>query len=45
VDEVLKSKGYTSNNYKNLKFEGENHSEASWQKRIDIPFEFMFKKK
>lgn len=44
VDEVLKSKGYTSNNYKNLKFEGENHSEASWQKRINIPFEFMFKK-
>lgn len=44
VDEVLKSKGYTSNNYKNLKFEGENHSEASWQKRIDIPFEFMFGK-
>ena len=44
VDEVLQSKGYTSGNYKNLKFEGENHSEASWQKRIDIPFEFMFKK-
>jgi predicted alpha/beta superfamily hydrolase len=44
VDEVLQSKGYTSKNYKNLKFEGENHSEASWQKRIDIPFEFMFGK-
>jgi predicted alpha/beta superfamily hydrolase len=44
VDEVLQSKGFTSKNYKNLKFEGENHSEASWQKRIDIPFEFMFKK-
>ena len=44
VDEVLQLKGYTSENYMNLKFEGENHSESSWQKRIDIPFEFMFKK-
>ena len=44
VDEVLKSKKYTTENYKNLKFEGENHSEASWQKRINIPIEFMFGK-
>ncbi len=44
VDEITQKKGYTSENYKNLKFEGENHSEASWQKRIDIPLEFIFKK-
>ncbi len=44
VDEVLQKKGYTTENYKNLKFEGENHSEASWQKRINIPIEFMFGK-
>lgn len=44
VDEVLQTIGYSSENYKNLQFEGENHSEASWQKRIDIPFEFMFGK-
>jgi predicted alpha/beta superfamily hydrolase len=44
VDEVLQSKGYSSANYKNIKFEGENHSEASWQKRINIPIEFMFGK-
>jgi enterochelin esterase-like enzyme len=44
VDEILKAKGYTSKNYKNLKFDGENHSEASWQKRIYIPIEFMFRK-
>jgi predicted alpha/beta superfamily hydrolase len=42
IDEILLAKGYTSKNYKNLKFEGENHSEASWQKRIDIPLIFMF---
>lgn len=45
VDEILQAKGYTPKNYKNLKFEGENHSEASWQKRIDIPLLFMFEKK
>jgi predicted alpha/beta superfamily hydrolase len=44
VDEILKEKGYDSTNSKNLKFEGENHSEASWQKRIHIPIEFMFGK-
>ena len=44
VDEILKDKGYDTTNSKNLKFEGENHSEASWQKRIPIPLEFMFGK-
>ena len=44
VDETLKAKGYNQQNFRNLKFEGENHSEASWQKRIHIPLEFMFGK-
>jgi enterochelin esterase-like enzyme len=44
VDTILKEKGYNHGNSKNLKFEGENHSEASWQKRINIPLEFMFGK-
>ena len=44
VDAILKEKGYNTTISKNLKFEGENHSEASWQKRIHIPFEFMFGK-
>lgn len=44
VDEVMQSNGYKTENYKSLKFEGENHSEASWQKRINIPIEFMFGK-
>jgi hypothetical protein len=44
VDETLKEKGYNQQNFRNLKFEGENHSEASWQKRIHIPLEFMFGK-
>lgn len=44
VDETMKAKGYNHQNSRNLKFEGENHSEASWQKRINIPLEFMFGK-
>ena len=44
VDETLKAKGYNQQNLRNIKFEGENHSEASWQKRIHIPLEFMFGK-
>ena len=44
VDETLKAKGYNQQNFRNIKFEGENHSEASWQKRIHIPLEFMFGK-
>lgn len=44
VDEILKVKGYTEVDSQNLKFEGENHSEASWQKRVNIPLEFIFGK-
>jgi predicted alpha/beta superfamily hydrolase len=44
IEEILKEKGYNQMNSKNLKFEGENHSEASWQKRVHIPIEFMFGK-
>lgn len=44
VDEILNAKGYTNVDSRNLKFDGENHSEVSWQKRIHIPLEFMFGK-
>ncbi|WP_298509267.1 alpha/beta hydrolase-fold protein [uncultured Kordia sp.] len=44
VDEVFKEKGYTEANYTNLKFEGTNHSENAWQKRLHIPFTFLLKK-
>ncbi|MBC3757918.1 alpha/beta hydrolase [Hyunsoonleella sp. SJ7] len=41
VNEILISKGYSENNFKNLKFEGTNHSENAWNKRLDIPFTFL----
>ena len=43
VDEILKLKGFDETNYKNLKFEGHDHSENSWNKRFQIPVEFLLK--
>jgi hypothetical protein len=44
VDSIFKKGGYTDANYKNLFFEGTNHSELSWQKRVDFPLTFLLKK-
>ncbi|MFK7748791.1 MAG: alpha/beta hydrolase, partial [Kordia sp.] len=43
VDTIFMKKGYTDTNYKNLLFEGANHSENSWQKRLHIPLTFLLK--
>ena len=42
VDSVMVEKGYHAQNWKTLKFEGENHSEQAWNKRLDIPISFLF---
>jgi predicted alpha/beta superfamily hydrolase len=44
VDSIFLKNGYNSENFKNLFFEGTNHSELSWQKRVDIPMLFLLKK-
>lgn len=44
VDELLKMKGYDKTNARNLKFEGHDHSENSWNQRFQIPVEFLLKK-
>jgi len=44
VDTIFLKAGYTKNNFKNLFFEGTDHSENSWQKRVDIPLTFLLKK-
>ena len=41
VDSIFIENGYTSENYKNLKFDGADHSENSWNKRLDVPFTFL----
>jgi predicted alpha/beta superfamily hydrolase len=44
VDIIMKSKGFTTNNWMTKKFEGEDHSEKAWQKRLYIPLTFLLKK-
>ncbi|MDG5490301.1 alpha/beta hydrolase [Psychroserpens sp. SPM9] len=41
VDAILKEKGYTDSNSKNLFFEGTDHSEVSWSQRLDQPLLFL----
>ena len=43
VDEILKSKGFDETNSRNLKFEGHDHSENSWNQRYQVPAEFLLK--
>ena len=44
VDSIFTSNGYTDENFKNLFFEGTDHSEKSWQKRVHIPLTFLLSK-
>ncbi len=45
IDSIMQLNGYLETNWKTLKFEGKNHSEASWQDRLDIPLVFLLGKK
>lgn len=44
VDEVLQQKGYTEVNSRNLFFENTDHSENSWNQRLDQPLVFLLGK-
>ena len=41
VDAILKQKGYTKSDSRNLFFEGTDHSENSWNQRLDEPLLFL----
>jgi len=43
VDSVMVSKGYSQENWQTRYFPGEDHSEKSWSKRLNIPLEFLFR--
>ncbi|WP_235922504.1 alpha/beta hydrolase [Flavobacterium difficile] len=43
VNVILKAKGFDASNSKNLKFENADHTENSWNKRLEIPLQFLFK--
>ena len=44
VDHLMKSKGYMDSNWVTRYFPGEDHSEKSWNKRLNIPLEFLLRK-
>ncbi len=41
VDGLMRDRGFTSINWMTKYFPGENHSENAWQKRFDIPMDFL----
>ncbi|MFP4845032.1 alpha/beta hydrolase [Winogradskyella sp. PE311] len=41
VDKILEAKGYSSEDSKNLYFEGTDHSGKSWSQRLDQPILFL----
>lgn len=44
VDSILKKRGYTNKNWQTIKFEGADHSENAWARRLEIPLRFLLKK-
>lgn len=44
ADEVMKAKGFTDKNWHTQFFPGKDHSEKSWNERLDIPLLFLLKK-
>ena len=45
VDEIMVRHGFTSKSWTTRSFPGENHSEASWAKRLEIPLIFLLAKR
>ena len=44
VDAIMKAKGYDVSNFENRFFKGADHSENSWNQRLDMPFMFLLGK-
>lgn len=44
IDEVMMAKGFTKSNWETRFFPGEDHSEISWSRRLEIPLTFLLKK-
>lgn len=41
ADSIMRAKGYSAVLWKTVKFVGHDHSERSWQKRLDVPLTFL----
>ena len=44
VDEVMKAKSFTAKNWMTKFYPGDDHSEKSWYKRLNMPMEFLLGK-
>lgn len=44
IDQTMRERGYTSQNWITREFEGHDHSEKSWSKRLHIPLKFLLAK-
>lgn len=44
IDKVMESAGYDKNNWETRFFEGKDHTEKSWNERLDIPLLFLLGK-
>jgi predicted alpha/beta superfamily hydrolase len=44
VDKIMRQKGFSKENWISLRFDGEDHSENAWKKRLDIPLAFLLGK-
>lgn len=44
VDAIMKTRGYTSENWITREFPGEDHSENAWSRRVHLPVEFLLSK-
>jgi hypothetical protein len=41
----MKDKGFSAKNWMTKYFPGDDHSEKSWNRRLNIPLEFLLKKR
>lgn len=44
IDELIKAKGYTNENWLTKEFEGDEHAEKSWAKQLPVMLELLLKK-
>ena len=42
IDQTMRKKGYTKAQWETLKFEGDEHTELAWRRRLHIPLYFIF---
>lgn len=44
IDQIVRDKGYTEQNWQSRVFEGADHNETDWAKRLHIPIAFLLNK-